>query len=227
MHLPDGRTLLTMSPHPFGGLIFVYDDVTDRLALECSYNTLIRCSARRSTICSRGSRSSAATAGSNCTTPLFARSGDCPRPISRASRISANRREDPDFFRRWRRLGRDPRADDRPHHGARRLRAGRSTGATIRCCSCDRAAARRRHAVDLSRCHRHRPGRAGAARAKRCAGDRRAAEERVHRQRFATSCARRSTPSSASPRSWRTSISGRCRRGSSTTAAALSTARTG
>jgi len=41
MHLPDGRTLqLTISPHPFGGLIFVYGDVTDRLALECSYNTL-------------------------------------------------------------------------------------------------------------------------------------------------------------------------------------------
>ncbi len=41
MHLPDGRTLqLTMSPHPFGGLIYVYDDVSDRLALECSYNTL-------------------------------------------------------------------------------------------------------------------------------------------------------------------------------------------
>jgi signal transduction histidine kinase len=41
MHLPDGRTLhLTMSPHPRGGLTYVYDDVSDRLALECSYNTL-------------------------------------------------------------------------------------------------------------------------------------------------------------------------------------------
>jgi PAS domain-containing protein len=43
MHLPDGRTLqLTISPHPFGGLIFVYEDVSDHLALECSYNTLIQ-----------------------------------------------------------------------------------------------------------------------------------------------------------------------------------------
>jgi signal transduction histidine kinase len=42
MHLPDGTTLnLSVSPHPFGGLIFVYEDVTDRLALERSYNTLI------------------------------------------------------------------------------------------------------------------------------------------------------------------------------------------
>ena len=42
MHLPDGRTLnVSVSPHPMGGLIFVYDDVTDRLALERSYNTLV------------------------------------------------------------------------------------------------------------------------------------------------------------------------------------------
>jgi signal transduction histidine kinase len=41
MHLPDDRTLsLSVSPHPLGGLIFVYEDVTDRLALERSYNTL-------------------------------------------------------------------------------------------------------------------------------------------------------------------------------------------
>ena len=41
MHLPDGRTLqLTVSPHPRGGLTYVYDDVSDRLALERSYNTL-------------------------------------------------------------------------------------------------------------------------------------------------------------------------------------------
>jgi signal transduction histidine kinase len=42
MHLPDDRTLcLSVSPHPLGGLIFVYEDVTDRLVLERSYNTLI------------------------------------------------------------------------------------------------------------------------------------------------------------------------------------------
>ena len=42
MHLPDGATLsVSVSPHPLGGLIFVYEDVTDRLALERSYNTLI------------------------------------------------------------------------------------------------------------------------------------------------------------------------------------------
>ena len=42
LHLPDDRTLsVSVSPHPLGGLIFVYADVTDRLALERSYNTLI------------------------------------------------------------------------------------------------------------------------------------------------------------------------------------------
>ena len=42
LHLPDEKTLrLVVSPHPFGGLIFAYEDVTDRLALERSYNTLI------------------------------------------------------------------------------------------------------------------------------------------------------------------------------------------
>jgi signal transduction histidine kinase len=42
LHLPDDRTLrLVVSPHPFGGLTFVYEEVTDKLALERSYNTLI------------------------------------------------------------------------------------------------------------------------------------------------------------------------------------------
>ena len=42
LHLPDDRTLrLVISPHPFGGLTFVYEDVTDKLALERSYNTMI------------------------------------------------------------------------------------------------------------------------------------------------------------------------------------------
>ena len=42
LHLPDERTLRqVISPHPMGGLLFVYEDVTDNLALERSYNTLI------------------------------------------------------------------------------------------------------------------------------------------------------------------------------------------
>lgn len=42
MHLPDETTIrAVVSPHPLGGLIFAMEDVTDRLALESSYNTLI------------------------------------------------------------------------------------------------------------------------------------------------------------------------------------------
>ncbi len=38
---PDDTTIRqVMSPHPFGGLIFTFEDVTDRLALERSYDTL-------------------------------------------------------------------------------------------------------------------------------------------------------------------------------------------
>lgn len=42
MHLPDGTTLrLLTAPHPLGGLIAIMEDVTNTLALESSYNTLI------------------------------------------------------------------------------------------------------------------------------------------------------------------------------------------
>ena len=42
LQLPDDKTLrLVVSPHPQGGLIFAYEDVTDRFALERSYNTAI------------------------------------------------------------------------------------------------------------------------------------------------------------------------------------------
>ena len=42
MHLPDGTTLRVLAaPHPLGGLITIMEDVTNTLALESSYNTLI------------------------------------------------------------------------------------------------------------------------------------------------------------------------------------------
>ncbi len=41
LHLPDGTTISSvMVPHPFGGILFTYEDVTDRLTLERSYHTL-------------------------------------------------------------------------------------------------------------------------------------------------------------------------------------------
>jgi signal transduction histidine kinase len=42
MSRPDGSVLrVFVFPHPMGGLAFTYEDVTSRLALESSYNTLI------------------------------------------------------------------------------------------------------------------------------------------------------------------------------------------
>ena len=39
--LPDGRVLRRLtSPHPLGGLLLVYEDVTDRMLLQRSFNTL-------------------------------------------------------------------------------------------------------------------------------------------------------------------------------------------
>jgi len=41
LHLPDGSTLrVVITPHPFGGLLFIYEDVSDRLELERAANTL-------------------------------------------------------------------------------------------------------------------------------------------------------------------------------------------
>ena len=49
MHLPDDRALLTsIAPHPLGGLTFIYEDVSDRLALERSCQTLTQ--VRRATL---------------------------------------------------------------------------------------------------------------------------------------------------------------------------------
>jgi signal transduction histidine kinase len=42
-YLPGGKTLRVIAqPHPFGGLTYLYEDVTEKLALESSYNTLIK-----------------------------------------------------------------------------------------------------------------------------------------------------------------------------------------
>ncbi len=42
LHLPDGTALRSVvTPHPFGGLLFVLEDVTTALMLERNYNTLM------------------------------------------------------------------------------------------------------------------------------------------------------------------------------------------
>ena len=42
-HIPGGQTMRVVAqPHPFGGLSFLYEDVSEKLALESSYNTSIK-----------------------------------------------------------------------------------------------------------------------------------------------------------------------------------------
>ena len=42
-HMPGGQTIRVITqPHPFGGLTFLYEDVTARLTLESDYNTLMK-----------------------------------------------------------------------------------------------------------------------------------------------------------------------------------------
>ena len=42
-HVPSGKTLRVVAQsHPFGGLTFLYEDVTEKLALESDYNTLVK-----------------------------------------------------------------------------------------------------------------------------------------------------------------------------------------
>ena len=42
LHLPDGRSLRRVrAPHPTGGLIFAFEDISDRLATRRAYNSLL------------------------------------------------------------------------------------------------------------------------------------------------------------------------------------------
>ena len=42
LHLPDGKTLRRMrAPYPMGGLVFAFEDISDRLAATSAYNALI------------------------------------------------------------------------------------------------------------------------------------------------------------------------------------------
>lgn len=42
LHLPDGRSIRRIrAPHPMGGLIFAYEDISDKLATRRAYNSLL------------------------------------------------------------------------------------------------------------------------------------------------------------------------------------------
>ncbi len=186
MHLPDGRTLsASVSPHPLGGLIFIYEDVTDRLALERSYNTLI--AVQRETLDNlfEGIAVFGSDGRLKLHNPAYREiwdlSGDDVAGEPHFSEIVEKTRAFYDDGGDWPAArGRSSPASRRRRRLERPARPPRRLGAAAG----DRAAARWQHALHLCRHHRHDPRRAGAARAQRGTGNRRPAEKRVHRQCF-------------------------------------------
>ena len=70
---PNGSSVrMVVAPHPFDGLLFTFEDVTDTLALESSLNT--RIVVQRATL-DRLYEGVAVFAGSSCVIPALRASG--------------------------------------------------------------------------------------------------------------------------------------------------------
>ena len=127
LHLPDERTLsVSVSPHPFGGLIFVYEDVTDRLALERSYNTLIEVQRETLDNLFEGIAVFGSDGRLKLHNPAYRTIWGLTesRPRRRAA-FRRHRREDPGFLRRRRRLAGDCASGSSPRSRRRRIASGR------------------------------------------------------------------------------------------------------
>ena len=188
MHLPDGRTLrLLVSPHPLGGLIFIYEDVTDRLALERSYNTLIEVQRETLDNLFEGDRGVRQRRPAQAAQPGLSHDvGPVGRRRSPASRMSPRSSSGRAAFSTTAATGRRcserliARLDRARRIGSGRLERARRLGAAISPrCRCPTATSLLTY-LDVSDTDARR---ARAARAQRSAGDRRPAQERVHRQR--------------------------------------------
>jgi signal transduction histidine kinase len=82
LHLPDGSTLRSVaSPHPFGGVLLTYEDVTDRLSLESSYNTLIEVQSETLDNLYEGVAVYGADGRLKLSNPAFARIWDLPESL--------------------------------------------------------------------------------------------------------------------------------------------------
>ncbi len=199
------------APHPLGGLMFTYEDVTDTLVLERSYNTLI--AVQRETLDNllrrhrgvRRRRPAQAVQPGLCAD--LAAAGRKRSPASRTSPRSSRRRA---LLRLRRATGRAARPASSPASPTAAPRTGRLERApTARCSTSPRC-----------RCPTARPALLSSTSPTRSASSARCASA-TRRWRpptgsspsssptSRTSCARRSTRSSASPRSSRTSISAR------------------
>jgi len=169
-HLPDGRTLrVVTTPNAEGGVIYLFDDVTERLDLARRYDALIRVQGETLDNLAEAVAVFGSDGRLRLFNPVFARLwklapatlGEHPhietvigwcQPLSGDSPL-------------WRRLRAAITAiDDREQVNGR---IERRDGSVIDCATV--AAARRRHAGHLPGPHRHRQRGAGAARKERCA----------------------------------------------------------
>ncbi len=89
-HLPDGRTLsVVTTPNPEGGVIYLYDDITEPLDLQRRFEALIR--VQGETLDNLGGRRRgvrAATGGCGCSIRCSRRCGSSIRPRCRSARTS-------------------------------------------------------------------------------------------------------------------------------------------
>ena len=180
-HMPGGQTMRVVAqPHPFGGLTFLYEDVTEKLALESDYNTLIKVQSATLDTLSEGVAVFGPDGKLKLHNAAFARIWEFERRRTGRRAACAHHR---------RRCRRDKFGDSAMWDqliqaivsGAGGARPGRSgTLRPLHPVACPVAAARRRHPGDLRRRHRPLPHRKRPARPQRGAGSRRPAQIRLH-----------------------------------------------
>ena len=184
-HLPDGRALrVVTAPNPEGGVTYLYDDVTERLAMHRRYDALIKVQSETldhlaEAVAVFGSRRPRAAAQSGVPAHVEARArGARPASAYRSGdRLGAGDARRQHGMAKLARRGdgdRQPRADRGAHRTARRRHDRHD----------HHAAAGRRHAGHLPGRHRHGQRRARADREERGAGSRRRHQDRFRAPRL-------------------------------------------
>ena len=184
-HLPDGRTLrVVTTPNPEGGVIYLFDDITEPLDLRRRYEALIRVQGETLDNLAEGVAVFASDGRLRLFNPVFAQMWKFdPAALQERPHIEAVigwcqalAGDNPI----WPALRTTVTAIDEPRAGDRRHRAARRQRGQMR----DRAAAGRRHAGHVPGHHRLGERRARAARAQRGAGGRRQDQDRFRAPRL-------------------------------------------
>ena len=183
-HLPDGRTLrVVTTPNPEGGVIYLFDDVTERLDLERRYDALIRVQGETLDNLTEAVAVFGSDGRLHLYNPVFALmwrlSARCC-PSGRISNRSAIGREPlHGDHPLWQRLRATITAIDNREPVIGRIERPDGNVGPLR----HHAAPRRRHAGDLPGRDRHRQCRARATRAQRGVEDCRQDQDRFRASR--------------------------------------------